>query len=154
MSGYPPPQTMKCCALRLLHHHSQGLHHLQSQSQGPQPMSKWNNFVSNQSGGQTEINVHGGDSGANGYKSANRHKTPFAWIPASRSDATFDAVICTDTCIFTIQATVAAKHSVNAKGFETLERYLPKKFQKARKWCHVFVTNHPNTPTLRSSCGK
>ncbi|KAI0283051.1 hypothetical protein BGY98DRAFT_952734 [Russula aff. rugulosa BPL654] len=95
--------------------------------------------------GWAKVNVHGGDSGANGYKSANRHKTPFAWIPASRSDATFDAVICTDTRIITIQVTVAAKHSVNTKGFETLERLLPKKFQKARKWCHVFVTNHPNT---------
>ncbi|KAI0265733.1 hypothetical protein BGY98DRAFT_1034491 [Russula aff. rugulosa BPL654] len=65
--------------------------------------------------GWAKVNVHGGDSGANGYK--------------TRSDATFDAVICTDTRIITIQVT----------------RLLPKKFQKARKWCHVFVTNHPNT---------
>jgi hypothetical protein len=95
--------------------------------------------------GLEKVIVHGGESGGRGYKAANKHQTPFGWIPASRSDATFDAVICTSTHIFTIQVIVAAKHSVNAEGFEKLQKYLPKRFRKARSWCHVFVTNHPDT---------
>ena len=95
--------------------------------------------------GLDKVIVHGGESGERGYKAANKHQTPFGWVPASRSDATFDAVICTTTHIITIQVTVAAKHSVDAEGFEKLKKYLPKRFQKARSWCHVFVTNHPDT---------
>ena len=40
--------------------------------------------------------------------------------------------------------TIAAKHSVEEKGFERLEAYLPKKFQK-RSWHHVFVTDRSDT---------
>ena len=38
-----------------------------------------------------------GELGTKGYRSANEHRIPFGWIPASRSDATVDAVICTHT---------------------------------------------------------
>jgi hypothetical protein len=91
--------------------------------------------------GLDKVIVHGGDAGEKCYKSANEHQTPFAWIPASRSDASFDAVICTDTHIITIQVTVAAKHDIKDKGLESLTNNLPPGFQKDRSWCHVFVTD-------------
>jgi hypothetical protein len=94
--------------------------------------------------GWDKVIVHGGEAGAKGYKAANKYGIPFCWIPASRSDPTFDAVLCTDAHIVTIQVTVAAKHSVEEKGFERLKKYLPKKFQE-RSWHHVFVTDRPDT---------
>jgi hypothetical protein len=95
--------------------------------------------------GYGNVIVYGGEAGKNGYKSANDHDIPFAWIPASRADASFDAVICTDKDIITIQATVAATHSVKATGFKGLESNLPKLFQKHRRWSHVFVTDQHDT---------
>jgi hypothetical protein len=89
--------------------------------------------------------VHGGEAGTKGYPATNQYQTPFAWIPALRSDANFDAVMCTDTHIVTVQVTVAAKHSMNEKGFESLLTNLPPNFQKQRSWHHVFVTDHPDT---------
>jgi len=79
--------------------------------------------------------------GESGYMSAKHRQTPFAWIPASRADASFDAVICTDTHIITIQATVSAKHDMKPIGFERLKKNLPDAFQKVQSWCHVFVTD-------------
>ena len=79
--------------------------------------------------------------GETAFESANKHLTPFAWIPASRSTSTFDAVICTDTHIITIQVTIAATHTVNHKGFDSLMKNLPDGFHKKRSWCHVFVTD-------------
>jgi hypothetical protein len=95
--------------------------------------------------GLEKVIVYGGELGKKGYKSANEHQTPFSWIPASRSDATFDAVICTDKNVITVQVTVATEHSMNEKGFTTLFNNLPKKFQKDRKWCHIFVTDCHDT---------
>ena len=94
--------------------------------------------------GWERVIVHGGEAGARGYKAANQYRIPFCWIPASRSDTTFDAILCTDAHIVTIQVTIAAKHSVEEKGFERLEAYLPKKFQK-RSWHHVLVTDRSDT---------
>ena len=94
-----------------------------------------------------KVIVHG-EAGATGYKSANQHQTPFGWIPASRSDATFDAVICTaDTNIITIQVTIAAEHSIKVKGIQSLVKNLPSQFRKARNWCHVFVTDDYDNAT-------
>jgi hypothetical protein len=95
--------------------------------------------------GWEKVIVHRGESDERGYETANEHQTPFAWIPVSRSDATFDAVTCTDTNIITIQVTVAAEHDVKEEGFKKVKQDLPKQFQKARSWCHVFVTNRHDT---------
>jgi hypothetical protein len=92
--------------------------------------------------GFDKVIVHGGESDATGYKSANKHQTPFCWIPASRSDAIFDAVICTGKEMITIQVTVAAEHTMNKKSIQSLVKNLPTKFRKARSWHHVFVTDH------------
>jgi hypothetical protein len=91
--------------------------------------------------GLDKVIVHGGDADERGYKSANDHQTPFGWIPGSRSDANFDAVICTDTHIIIIQVTGAANHDMKEKGFESLTKNLPSEFQKDRSWCPVFVTD-------------
>jgi hypothetical protein len=46
--------------------------------------------------------------------------------------------------------TVAAKHDMKEGGFKKMKEKLPKRFQKAQNWCHVFVTNHPdNAAELR-----
>ena len=95
--------------------------------------------------GHENVIVHGGEAGKDGYKSANQHHLPFAWIPASRSDASFDAVMCTHNDIITVQATVAADHGVKATDFEGLKKNLPKEFQESRRWSHVFVTNNEDT---------
>jgi len=57
--------------------------------------------------------------------------TPFGWLPASRVFPSFDAVICTDKYIITIQLTVSSEHSMSPEG-----------------WCHVFVTDCERNPTL------
>ena len=94
--------------------------------------------------GWKKVIVHG-EAGKDAYKTANTRKPPFCWVPASRSAATFDAVVCTDRNIITIQVTVAAKHSMKTEGFKKLAQYLPKQCQKARRWCHIFVTDHCDT---------
>ena len=95
--------------------------------------------------GSEKVIIHGGEAGQKGHKTALRHQTPFGWIPSSRSDATFDAVMCTDAHIITFQVTVSAKHTMEPKGFETLRKYLPKTFQDRRHWIHIFVTDHHET---------
>ena len=101
--------------------------------------------------GHENVIVHGGEAGKDGYKSANRRQIPFAWIPASRSDASFDAVMCTQNDIITIHVTVAADHSVKAAGCAGLKNNLPKKLRESRRWSHVFVTDNEDTAAkLRS----
>ncbi len=95
--------------------------------------------------GEEKLIIYGGESGKNGYKTANKRELPFGWIPSSRSDASFDAVMCTAKYIFTFQVTVASNHSMNETGFKSLAKNLPKKFQRGKTWVHVFVTNHPGT---------
>ena len=97
--------------------------------------------------GLDKVIVHGGDADARGYKSANEYRTPFSWIPASRLDAAFDAVICTDTNIITIQVTNAAEQSIKEKGIQSLVKNLPNEYRKARSWCHVFVTDYHDNAT-------
>ena len=98
-----------------------------------------------QSVGYKNVIVHGGEAGKDGYESADQHPLPFAWIPASHLDASFDAVMCTQNDIITIQVTIAATHSVEATGFKWLQSYLPKKFKDSRRWSHVFVTDNKGT---------
>ena len=90
--------------------------------------------------GADRVFVYGGETN---FDSVNKQRIPppHGWIPASRSASTFDAVICTSTHIITIQATIAAKHTVNPEGFDRLMKNLPDGFHKKRSWCHVFVTD-------------
>ena len=95
--------------------------------------------------GLENVIVHGGEASTKGYGTANQHEIPCGWIPASRSDATFDAVILTDAEIVTIQVTVAAEHSMKDKGFQKLEDNLLPTIKKNRSWHHVFVTDQTET---------
>ena len=40
--------------------------------------------------GQDKVITYGGEKGQKGFKTANQHKIPFAWIPASRSEEAYD----------------------------------------------------------------
>lgn len=77
----------------------------------------------------------------------NKRAAPFAWIPDSRMQPTYDAIIFTHDHIITIQATVADNHSMNPKGFETMKALLSDDFQNTRKLCHVFITDRSTNVT-------
>jgi hypothetical protein len=80
-------------------------------------------------------------SGMSTFKSANKHKTPFCWLPTSQVFPVTDAIICTNTHIITIQSTVSSHHDLNVEQFEKIQAAFPKLFQRHRQWCHVFITN-------------
>jgi hypothetical protein len=90
--------------------------------------------------GRERLTVVNGDSS---FANAKDSHTPFGWVPASRTFPTFDAVICTDKNIITIQVTVSSEHTMERDGFDRLKHRLPVKFQRTRTWCHVFVTDCP-----------
>jgi len=81
--------------------------------------------------------------GVTGFAKVKESDTPFAWVPASRSFPTFDAVICSDEHIFTIQVTTSHTHSMKLDGFTQLKQNLPDTFQEKRVFCHVLVTDCP-----------
>ena len=84
-------------------------------------------------------------SGDSNFQKARDSDTPFGWLPASRFDSrilfSFDAIICTDKNIITIQLTVSSEHAMKPDCFERLKQYLPATFERTRTWCHVFVTD-------------
>lgn len=88
--------------------------------------------------GRKKLTVINGDSNFANAKDSN---TPFGWLPASRVFPSFDVVMCTDDFIITIQLTVSSTHSMKPAGFIRLKENLPARFEKARTWCHVFVTD-------------
>ena len=95
--------------------------------------------------GWKNIIIHGGEACEKGYKSALRRQTPFGWIPASQSNATFDAIMCTDLHIITFQVMVAAKHNMKEEAFKTLQTHLSRTFQNRRHWIHIFATDCRDT---------
>jgi hypothetical protein len=102
--------------------------------------------------GPKNLSVFSGDSE---FAKAKDSDTPFGWLPATRTFPSFDAIICTETSIITIQATVSSKHSMSPKGFRRLKEYLPKRFERARTWRHVFLTDlEKNAPSLRAQYHK
>jgi hypothetical protein len=93
------------------------------------------------------LTVINGDSD---FANAKDSDTLFGWLPASRVFPPFDAVICTDKTIITIQLTVSSKHFMKRTGFDRLKQYLPEVFESARTWCHVFFTDcSENATSLR-----
>lgn len=103
------------------------------------------NTLSLQPLGWEKLTVINGDSNFANAKDSN---TPFGWLPVSRTFSSFDVVICTDENIITIQLTVSSNHSMKPEGFEQLKQNLPVRFEKARTWCHVFVTDCDKNATL------
>ena len=80
--------------------------------------------------------------GDSDFQKARDSNTPFGFLPASRTFPSFDAVICTDKNIITIQLTISSRSTVKPDDFKRLKHYLPVTFERARTWCHVFVTDH------------
>jgi hypothetical protein len=82
------------------------------------------------------------------FANAKESSTPFGWLPASRMFPSFDVVMCTDDFIITIQLTVSSTDSMKPDDFIRLKQNLPVRFEKARTWCHVFVTDSFKKATL------
>jgi hypothetical protein len=98
--------------------------------------------------GPEKVTVIYGDSD---FKDVKDCDTPFGLVLESQMFRTFDAVICTDKRVITIQVTVSPKHTLKRDGFERLKKHLPKKFQRTQMWCHVFLTDsHENASSLRN----
>jgi hypothetical protein len=101
--------------------------------------------------GRAKVFVISGDSN---FQKARDSDTPFGWLSASRFDSrtfpSFDAIICTDKNIITIQLTVSesSRHTIKPDCFERLKQYLPATFERTRTWCHVFVTDCNENATL------
>ena len=82
------------------------------------------------------------------FQKARDSDTPFGWMTASRMFPSFDAIICTDKNIVTIQLAVSSKHSMKAEDFKRLKYNLPAEFEGNRNWCHVFVTDREEKAVL------
>ena len=78
-------------------------------------------------------------SGKTVLRDANKYTLPFYWRPTSSSFTSIDGMVCTDSSIFLVQATVASKHDVKVSGLDTIYDSLPAKFRQ-RNWCLVFIT--------------
>ena len=94
--------------------------------------------------GHESVYVVSGDSA---FGETEDKPLPFAWLPAQRNFPTFDAIICTSEHIITIQATVASEHTMSPKGYERLNKYLPREFGRARTWHHIFLTDCKGSAT-------
>jgi hypothetical protein len=78
-------------------------------------------------------------NGKYALRDANKHELPFYWRPTSTTFTSIDGIVCTDSQIFLIQATVASKHDINEMGLDTIFNGLPVKFRE-KLWCLVFIT--------------
>ena len=60
-------------------------------------------------------------------------------------------IICTDSDIILVQATVSSKHDVKVTGLDAIRDGLPAGFRQARNWCLVFITStEESAPALRN----
>jgi len=79
-------------------------------------------------------------SGKTALREVNRFKLPFYWRPTSSLFTSIDGIVCTDSDIFLLQATVSSKHDVKVSGLDTIYNGLPVKFRQNRNWRLVFIT--------------
>ncbi|KAF8342458.1 hypothetical protein F5887DRAFT_974351 [Amanita rubescens] len=79
-------------------------------------------------------------NGITGLREANKYALPFYWRPTSTSFTSIDGIICTDSDIILVQATVSSKHKVKVSGLDAIRNGLPERFQR-RNWCLVFITS-------------
>jgi len=70
----------------------------------------------------------------------NNYNLPFYWRPTSSSFTSIDGIVCTDSDIFLVQATVASKHDVKVSGLKTIYYNLPTMFRNKRNWRLVLIT--------------
>jgi hypothetical protein len=91
-------------------------------------------------------------NGKTALREVNKFKLPFYWRPTSSSFTRIDSIVCTDSDIFLLQATVASKHDVKVSGLDTIYNGLPAKFRQTRNWCLVFIT--PTEECARDLCNQ
>lgn len=82
-------------------------------------------------------------NGKSGLSAANNYTLPFYWRPTSSSTSftSLDGIICTDSDIILIQATVAKQHDMKVSGLDAIRNGLPARFHQRRNWCLVFTTS-------------
>lgn len=80
-------------------------------------------------------------NGKTGLREANKSVLPCYWRPTSTSFTSLDAIICTDSEVIILQATVAKEHDVKVSGLDTIYASLPAGFHESRKWCLVFISS-------------
>ena len=94
--------------------------------------------------GHERVSVFSRDSE---FGTAKDKELPFSWLPASRNFPTFDAIICTNEHIITIQVAMSSKHTMSPDGFKQLNENLSPGFGSARTWHHIFLTDCKESAT-------
>ena len=79
-------------------------------------------------------------NGKTGLREANKYPLPFYWRPTSTSFTSIDGIICTDSDIILVQATVSSQHGVKVSGLDAIRNGLPVGFCEERNFCLVFIT--------------
>ena len=83
-------------------------------------------------------------------KKARVDQLPLCLLPTSQTFAAVDAIIYTEDSIITVQVTISNEHSAKGDGLTAIEKAIPSRIKKNRKWCHVFITdNDKNATSLR-----
>ena len=84
-------------------------------------------------------------------KQANNFQLPICLIPISRVFPTVDVIVLTNHHVITIQVTVSSRHNANQRGFDDIFAKIPRRFQRVRTRCHVFMTDaEDKAKSLRS----
>ena len=90
--------------------------------------------------------------GKTALREANKHKLPFYWRLTPSSFTSIDGIVCTDSDIFLVQATVASKRDIKVSGLDIIYDGLPVKFRQQRNWRLVFIT--PTEECARDLCNQ
>ena len=80
-------------------------------------------------------------NGKTGLSEAYNYTLLFYWRPTSTSFTSIDGIICTDSDIILVQATVSSEHDVKVSGLDAIRNGLPAKFRQERNWRLVFITS-------------
>jgi len=79
-------------------------------------------------------------NGKTALREANKYNVPFCWRPTSSSFTSIDGIICNNSDIFLVQATVTSKHDVKVSGLDAIYNSLPIGFCQKCNWHLVFIT--------------
>lgn len=89
-------------------------------------------------------------NGTTGLSEANKYTLPFYWRPTSTSFTSINGIICTDSDMVLIQATVSSRHDVKVAGLGAIRDGLPVKFRRERNWRLILIT--PSEESARALC--
>jgi hypothetical protein len=79
-------------------------------------------------------------NGKTSLQKVNKFKLPFYMRRTSTSFTSIDAIICIESDIFLVQATLTSQHDVKVSGLDAIFDNLPVKFRQHRNWRLVFIT--------------